>query len=177
MKIIVTILVVLLGASVFLVSQKWRRTAALVMQLPPCLEIGGPLHHFFKPNCKGAYTFNGEEIAYAINEIGLRERPLRDLLVGQVLVLGDSMIEGWGLPWPDTIPQKLEQNFWHGKRWQFLNAGIRSTGPIVIGARIDKLVTTLKPARAILFLTENHLLDERLAHALAKVKDDRGIPL
>lgn len=176
-KLIFSLLVVALLLNALLAFQKWQRTAAWVMQFPPCLEIGGKLHHHFKPNCSGTYTFNGIEVGYSINEHGLRERPAAQLKKGQVLVLGDSMVEGWGLPPGESITHGLENSLGREHKLQFINGAIRSSGPVTIGVRAEELLSIYKPKAAIWFLTENDLLDDRFAYALAESKDSNGVPL
>ncbi len=142
--------------------------------LPPCYEISQPFHHRFMPNCKGGMRYDGREISYSINEHSLRDRSFVGITKNPVLVLGDSIVEGWGLSQEETLSSQLEKL--HAEK-QFINAGIRSNGPIMEAFRADKLLEIYKPSSILWVLTENDVSDDLLSLALAHETDSMGRPL
>lgn len=66
---------------------------------------------YFTPNCEESLNIEGRNIQLKINEIGLRERPQKEIKKNQVLLVGDSTIEGMGLNFDETFSQVLERKF------------------------------------------------------------------
>jgi len=144
--------------------------------LPPCFRISAPMHHYFEPNCSGSFSIFNQTINYSINEDGLRDRSRKEIKEKQVLVLGDSMVEGWGLPQSKTISRELENHFASSLGYQFINAGIRYSGPILQSVRAQQLLDIYKPKKILWFLTENDLADDRFSYALATKFDENHVP-
>ncbi len=146
-----------------------RKDYAALLELPPCFIIGGDWHHYFQPGCRGKLS-NGVE--YVINSDGLRERERSEIGPGAVLLLGDSMVEGKSLPFADTLGQNLERRI--GRK--FINAGVRSRGPVVESLQLAAIIDSYKPSFLIWALNENDADDDRLAYALAEEHDANGVP-
>lgn len=157
-------------------QQRWSDSIQWIIHLPPCLRIGGELHHYYEPNCSGSFSFYGEKVFYSINEDGIRERSAALIRQRQVLVLGDSMVEGWGIQAQETIPARLEEAWRNKSPMQFINAGYRFTGPIMQALRAEKLIKKYKPKLLLWFITENDLLDDQFSYSLAKAFDVNGMP-
>lgn len=142
-----------------------------LLALPPCFRVGGERHHYYEPNCSG-YS-KARKIEYRINEAGIRERPSPEIRPGQILVLGDSVVEGWGVNADATIPAALEAL---NPRSQFLNAGLRYSGPVLQSLRLETLSALYRPRTILWFLSENDTSDDRLFFALGESPDSAGVP-
>jgi hypothetical protein len=160
--------VLLLAGSLQLFAKRMDFEALL--EIPPCFRIGGPLHHYFEPGCQGV---SRSGIEYVINEDALRDRPRQELGQGAVMVLGDSLVEGKGLAFADTISQKLESRF--GRT--FINAGVRSRGPVIQSLALQELIGTYEPSFLLWVLNENDVDDDKLAYALQTESDENGVPV
>lgn len=135
---------------------------------PPCMHyVESSLHHEFIPDCRGKFTGrDSQEIEYSINHLGLREREFHQLLrKNSVAVLGDSHVEGWGLNFEETLSQQLEK--WDGKK-NYLNLGIRSSGPLMQSLIWQKQRQHIKAQEILWVLNENDFDDDRLSWALAQ---------
>ena len=148
----------------FIASPKLDKFRA---ELPPCLEFGQPFHHRLRISCRGTVPTPTGSVGLSTNEDGLRDRSRRELLAQphRVMLLGDSFVEGWWLDFFETFGSRLGQLF---PGWYFLNAGLRSTGPLFQAAALPERLATYRPEKILLFLNETDLLDDRLACALFK---------
>lgn len=139
-----------------------------------CIRYRAPQGQFFVPSCTAESVIEGRRITYRINEIGLRERPEAEIKPGQVLVVGDSSVEGVGLLADETFSAVLERETRDSLGLQFINVGIRNTGPSLQASRSRRLLDRLKPRYILWFLTENDFDDERLAQIMATRFDKNG---
>ena len=174
-KKVVFVIFFLVAASMFFSLRHTRMDIAALLELPPCFRIGGALHHYFEPNCVG--TSPVRKIEYSINEDGLRDRKRAEIGDRPILFLGDSMVEGWGIPIEDSIGRRVEEYFKVSGKNKSLNAGIRFTGPIVQSARLLKIVPVYKPGAIVWVLDENDVNDDKLFYSLSKRSDENGIPI
>ena len=154
--------------SIYLSASHARRK----IQIPPCFRIGGDLHHYYEPNCVEESVYG--KIQYAINEDSLRERPRKEIKPGGVLLLGDSWVEGHNVAFKDTLGQQLEQL---DSRRNFINAGVRTRGPIIQSIVMRPLLQTYKPKLIVWLLNETDPGDDKLAYALKTTVDNNGVPL
>lgn len=140
--------------------------------LPPCFEIGAPFHHRFRANCVDVERTPRGTITFAVNEDRLRDAPRKRILAvpKRILVVGDSFVEGWWLPEAETLPAVLASKF---RGFYFINAGLRSNGPLQEASRLPELLRTYSPAGVIWILNETDAADDRFACALL---EDPGAP-
>lgn len=148
-----------------------QRDFALRLEIPPCFRIGGERHHYFEADCSGTSPVSG--IPYRINEDSLRERPRAEIGTGAVLVLGDSNVEGKGLVFEETLSQLLES----GSDIRFINAGLRTRGPVLESLALRELYPVYKPKSLLWVLNENDVSDDRFAFALKQKTDAEGVPI
>lgn len=175
MKILLSLVLFLLLALGGLIYSKNRQMQNAV-SIPTCLRWEAPEHHRYAPNCQGHFTYKGAQIDFSSNEDGLRERPRALIRAGQVLVLGDSMVEGWGITREAAIPARLEASLGKELKKQFINGAIRSSGTVLQSQRALRLLSIYKPRHVVWFLNDYDVLDDRFAYALATKRDAAGVP-
>jgi hypothetical protein len=82
----------------------------------------------YKHRANLQHTYQG--VVVSTNELGLRDRPLETRGVGELrlLLLGDSVTFGWGVPIEETFARKLEVRLGAqlGRRVRTVNAGVGS---------------------------------------------------
>jgi hypothetical protein len=144
-------------------------------EIPPCFELGEPFHHRFRPNCVGLLRTPRGEVQLSVNEDGLREiaRPHVLKQPKRILVMGDSFVEGWWAAQDEGISSLLGQRF---PAYYFINAGLRSTGPVMQASRLREAVGRYEPSAVIWLLNDTDPLDDRFACAIADGKGGFGIP-
>ncbi len=164
----------LLGLAAYL--QRWAEDLKVYAHLPPCLGLSPEKHHYFQAGCSGSFDFQGRSVHYEINEMGWRERPLSQMKTGQVMMLGDSMVEGWGMDRERALSSGLEKAL-APSGVQFQNGGIRFSGPVLQSLRAFSAMDRLKPRFVLWFLAENDLFDDRFAYSIASERGPGGLPV
>ena len=143
-----------------------------VLQLDPSLYFKNPARY------RGKY--GGVEIA--TNEMGLRERGLWAHRAGErrVLVLGDSVAFGWGVPVQDAFPRQLERELRQstGADYSTINSGVpgyntgqeltflrtygdRLQPDAVVVLYVDNDIDAIDPARVHMGIMPNPWKDPR----------------
>jgi lysophospholipase L1-like esterase len=147
------------------------------MVTPNCFdwEISG--WTIFKPNCIESFKVEGREVEYSINQIGLRERSFTKFKKKQLVLLGDSTIEGMGLKIEETIGQEFERKLKSDTNLQFLNLGIRRAGTLQEAYILKKYLPILKPSFILWSLTENDFNDDYLSAIRTTRFDSNGLPI
>lgn len=165
-------LLVISGSALGLVALFWllprlRGENPLRLEPPPCFEVGSSYHHRFRANCAETLNTPKGPVPFVTNEDRLRDRPRAEILAApsRVLLAGDSVVEGWWLGEEDTLSQRLSSAF---PSRRFVNAGLRSTGPLFQASRLPTLLAAYRPRALVYLLNENDQLDDRLACALAE---------
>jgi hypothetical protein len=108
---------------------------------PNCIHEfdGGPDNpKDYKKNCKKfgpSWYFYDKHIVYENNSHGFRERPFEEInWANSIVMIGDSIVEGIGLPLEDTTVKKLEQEL----GIPVVNLGV--SGSAIDGACINSLI-------------------------------------
>lgn len=118
----------------------------------------------FRADCTADVSLSGgKTIRISTNEDGFRDRPRAEFASGVYAILGDSHVEGMGLSAEETLGRQLEAagaDVFHGK---ILNLGFRAAGTADGGFFLKRAVARYKVDGVIWLLTENDLLDDRLA--------------
>ena len=139
------------------------------------LAFDDKLGSLYKPNSSTTVRSQyGEfDVPYRINEFGLRERPLRDLRQSRrILVLGNSLVEGWGVRASDGFVRVIEAALnasMPGAAIATVNAGISGFGAAQSYLLYRKLRDEIKPDAVIFFYVStmvhfdcNYLADAEL---------------
>ena len=139
----------------------------LRLQPPPCFEVGAPFHHRFRADCEETLLTPNGPVPFRTNEDGLRELARATVTAHprRALFLGDSVVEGWWLAHEQALTTHLNRA---QKNTYFINAGLRSTGPLFTARRLPALIAAYKPRAILYLLNENDVLDDRIACALAE---------
>lgn len=159
----------------FLKLSSYTRYRSYMMH-PKCLVWSFKYQHGFRPNCKETFFIENRNIKFETNELGFRERPIVEIKVGQVLVVGDSSIEGMGLQQNETFPSVLEEKTKEKFSLQFINSGLRRTSPITQVIRVRYFIKKFKPKFVLWSLTENDFDEDYYLMQKAESVDKYGIP-
>jgi len=162
-------LLLVFGIERFFFSRDYRE------ELPPCLEIGEPYHHRFRANCTGELATPTGTVPFSVNDDGFRDLPRAQILKQRqrVLVAGDSFVEGWWVAADQALPSLLSAAL---PSKYFINAGLRSTGPVLQSARLKPLLEAYRPQLLLWVLNDTDGLDDRFACAVAKNGGGFGAP-
>lgn len=144
-------------------------------ELPPCFEVGAPFHHRFRPDCAGMMQTPRGPVRLSVNEDGLREIARSHVLrhARRILVMGDSMVEGWWNAQGETISALLGEHF---PAHYFVNGGLRSTGPVMQAASLRRILGIYKPRGIIWMLNDTDAMDDRLACVAQADGENFGAP-
>ncbi|RZA08696.1 MAG: hypothetical protein EOP11_04070 [Proteobacteria bacterium] len=135
--------------------------------LPPCAETGAASFLRFRPNCREQQRSPQGRVDFITNEDGLRDLP-KELLLSlpnRVLLLGDSLVEGYWLREDQAIHSRLRELEPHH---YFINGGLRGSGPLFQARRLPELIGGYQPQEVITVLNETDITDDQLACAVAK---------
>lgn len=111
----------------------------LLPQLGMSKDIRVPdpvLHHSFIPGSETMMNSQEFKVYYKINKFGLRDKEIEPKKPGvfRILVLGDSVVEGWGVElkdsWVKQLEKNLNENFGEGK-FEVINGGVASYSPLL----------------------------------------------
>lgn len=103
-------------------------------------------------------------VAFRTNEIGLRDRPLQkpgeDVL--PVLILGDSVTLGWGVPMENTFSYRLETELHHATKRpvRTINSGVSGYNTEQELIFLKRYVESMAPKLVILVYVENDIEPE-----------------
>lgn len=141
--------------------------SGLRMEPPPCFEIGAPFHHRFRARCVERLNTPRGPVPFSINGDGLRDQERLAILrqPRRVLVLGDSFVEGWWMTAEQALPATLGAQF---PGTYFVNAGLRSTGPLMQAARLPRLLRAYQPRGVLWALNDTDAADDRVACSLLR---------
>lgn len=149
-----------------------QRDPRMQSLVPPCFTIGPPMHHSYRPGCEGDFfTTRGQPVRYRFNSRGLRADDERTSGT-DLLLIGDSNVEGHGLEFSETIGERLAKL----GAGRVVNGGIRYSGPLLQRLRIESLVPAYRPRRLLWMFCENDTLDDRLFSSLATARTEAGLP-
>ena len=133
----------------------------------------------FKPNV--TYTSKYLNYFYEIstNDLGFRDRTNKNLDLEKKynIVIGDSFVEGVGLPYNDTLVGLLNELY--PKKIYFLNAGVASYSTYIYLKKIESILNEypkLKIERVYLLLDKSDILDDlHYINHQGKFTDTKGV--
>jgi lysophospholipase L1-like esterase len=104
-------------------------------------------------------TYQGVEVS--INELGLRDRPLEKKQAGEVriLLLGDSVTFGWGVPVEATFGRRLEQMLVSrlGRPVRTVNTGVAGYNTVQEYAALERYADVVEPDIVVLVYAVNDI--------------------
>jgi hypothetical protein len=91
-------------------------------------------------------------VVYSFNELGFRERPVKQYTTDPILVIGDSFTLGLGLPFELTYPQQLEKL----TDSQVLNFSLNGASNNWINRKLSILLKYFSPKAIVVHYTFSH---------------------
>jgi hypothetical protein len=95
------------------------------------------LHHAFRPYASGRLVWGAQHVQYDINSAGFRDRFPREVSPTtsadrRILLLGDSFVEGLGVPYALTVSHHIEEIMnGSGLESEVLNGAVASYSPFL----------------------------------------------
>jgi hypothetical protein len=124
------------------------------------------LHHAFRPYSSGQLLWGTEHVQYDINSLGFRDLARRDvprLAPGnRIVLIGDSFVEGVGVPYSSTVAHVLEGELAASARpSEVLNAAVASYSPFLYYRRLRRFFDAGYSATDVIaFLDISDIQDE-----------------
>lgn len=155
----------------------------LFPQLSLSRELRGPhpvLHHTLRPGARGVMTSPEFKVHYEVNSMGLRDREYGPKKPGtfRILVLGDSVVEGWGVElkdgWIKRLALILNQNY-SGVNFEVINGGVASYSPLLYYLFLKEEGLKMEPDMVIMMMDMGDPADDYAYTKLAQFK--KGIPI
>ncbi len=127
----------------------------------PYILWARPYCHSHMPGARYFQKRAGYHVRYEINAMGFRGPEIAPKLPGvrRLLLDGDSMTEGHGVPFEDTFPARLDGEL-KGAGWQAINIGVQGGSPLYYAANAERFLA-LEPDVIVLTLFENDIGDDR----------------
>lgn len=122
-------------------------------------------HHALRANQNRTTHWGGRRYRMITNSLAMRDRQTRDVPLHsdakRVVLIGDSMIEGIGVPYEETVAGLLEQR-WAPKGVEVLNAGVVSYSPHLYHLKVRYLLEEvgLQFNQLIVFIDISDIQDE-----------------
>src|ERR1700757_1446958 len=144
-------------------------------------EFSTTRHHRLIPNAR--YRHKGLEFDYiwTNNSLGMRDRersPNKEPGSFRILFLGDSFVQGHGVPLEQTMPALLETSLNKPEREktvEVLNAGVFGYGPFLEYLYLKELMPSIKPDLVIVgFFIGNDVGDDYFYTHQARVNKVDG---
>jgi len=122
-------------------------------------------HHGLLPNQDRVTSWGGDDYKLITNSLGFRDRRVHDVQLQsskrRVVLIGDSMIEGLGVEFEDTITGRLQER-WSDRNVDVLNAGVVSYSPRIYELKTRYLLEKegLKFDHLVVFIDISDIQDE-----------------
>ncbi|MER3445987.1 MAG: hypothetical protein C4291_03750 [Candidatus Dadabacteria bacterium] len=145
-------------------------------------EFSTTRHHRLIPNARYRHIEPEFNYIWANNSLGMRdrERPLKKRPGSfRILFLGDSFVQGWGVPLEQTMTILLENSLNKPKREktiEVLNAGVFGYGPFLEYLYLKELMPSVEPDLVIVgFFPGNDVGDDYFYTHHVHFKADRSV--
>ncbi len=99
------------------------------------------------------------EVDYSINAHGVRGPEIAPTSSKRLVVLGDSIVEGHGVPFEDGFVARLDERL-RATGWSVVSAAMQGGSPIHYAANLPRTLS-LEPDAVLIVLYENDLWDDR----------------
>ncbi|RJX23478.1 MAG: hypothetical protein C4563_01715 [Desulfobulbus sp.] len=132
------------------------RANPYIVNMRPYLYFHIPGAHYFQ-------KIGGQQNEYRINSMGFRGPeipPLPRPGTRRLLVLGDSIVEGHGVRFTETLSHHLGKKL-APHRWEVINLGVQGASPLYYAANLERYLF-LRPDAILILLHENDLRDDEL---------------
>jgi lysophospholipase L1-like esterase len=149
-------------------------------------RVASPLyHHDLRPNVSVTAAWGDHRYPMRTNSLGFRDARVRDVpLVApgrRVLLIGDSVTEGIGVPYEDTFAGRLAAAL-GGHGVEVLNAAVVSYAPSIYERKLRYVLDErgLRVDEVVVFLDISDVRDEALCYdtdAGGRIVDAPGSPL
>lgn len=130
----------------------------------PFIVVARPFLQTFVPGARYRTARASYEVDYAINAHGFRGPEVADKRRPRLLVVGDSIAEGHGVPFESALPSLLGGAL-DGDGWEVVNAAMQGASPIYYAVNLPRYLA-LEPDAVLLLLYENDLWDDRGKEAI-----------
>jgi hypothetical protein len=123
-------------------------------------------HHGFLPDVSTTTRWGEREYPMITNSLGFRDASVRDVALEpagrRILFIGDSFVEGIGVPWEETFVARLGAEL--GPSVELLNAGAVSYSPLLYRLRVAYLLEEvgLRFGELVVFVDISDIQDEVL---------------
>jgi len=183
--VIFTLLTALVGMEMMLNVYSIRQTLGLPHPGHWEWQVNGfhrkdtELIYSLQPNYNDLWKEPAFTVQVSINNIGLRGKELSPKADGikRILILGDSMVFGWGANDDETFPSRLGELLnTSSEQFEVINAGVQGYGTDQSHALYTKRLAQLQPDLLVLCLFENDLY-ENITSPLYSIENDTLIPL
>lgn len=137
-------------------------------------------HHGLRANQHRRTHWGGLRYSMITNSLGFRDSQIRDIPLEsdarRVVLIGDSMIEGLGVRYEDTVAGQLGQR-WAGLNVEVFNAGVVSFSPHLYYLRTRHLIEEvgLQFTQLIVFIDISDIQDETFYEAFQPSRADRPL--
>ena len=101
---------ILVAVLVLEVGMRLMPSTGIPLRRPLCGRYDPELLMVFRPNCHSVEMFPYGDYVLDTNEDGLRDRPRSFFQKGAIFVLGDSHVQGYGLPVEKGLSRVLEKH-------------------------------------------------------------------
>lgn len=122
-----------------------------------------PSLHQFIPGSAYRAKRSSYVVDYEINSLGLRGPEIGAKTLRRLVVLGDSIAEGHGVPFDDTFVSGLDRAL-TPEGWEVVSASIQGASTIHHAANIERTLS-LDPDAVLLLVYENDLWEDRAKEA------------
>lgn len=122
-------------------------------------------HHTFKKNHKGFHRWEAAPYPFMTNSLGFKDKEVRQVALvndrPRYVIIGDSFVEGIGLPYEKTFVGKIDQAL-RPYNIDVLNAGARSYSPKLYYLKVKYLLekTGLRFDQLIVYIDISDIQDE-----------------
>lgn len=125
----------------------------------PYIVTQRPHLQTFVPGARYRAKRSSYEVDYSINAHGVRGPEILATSAKRLVVLGDSIVEGHGVPFEDGFVARLDERL-RALGWSAVSAAMQGGSPIHYAANLPRTLS-LDPDAVLVVLYENDLWDDR----------------
>jgi len=133
----------------------------------PFIKYRRPYIFFHIPHSQYFQQRAGFRVKYEMNSRGFRgpePENIHEITTRNIIVLGDSIVEGHGVEFHQTFCSILDNDL-HTRNWQVINCGVQGSSPIYFACNMARYLS-LKPALVVIVLFPNDLYEDNVRERL-----------